>query len=739
LVLRGHKVILKGKETNGHRPTLWAQYKGQASNWTGLVVDATEAVELQGLRVVADINENAPKMAGVLLRGARTYEVHDCEFVQGNWLPSSGLSSVSVTTSGALMPPQVSFQQCAFFGAPRLDRSTLGGTNLVQLFDAAQGGQDAVAIRGAAVVQVKNCAFGPHRSLFRFETADKRSTLEFRHCTALAADEWAAVHLDERAGCHVEAYSCFFGRVGPPPQRGMLGERKLASLIRQVDPLEGKADYKGQQNCLQNLDAIRVSAKDDGTTPWPDALRVQPEPKGTEDRVLPSEALPWKEKEPLTLLEQGLEAAVLLAAFHLDATAPELRCGPKHEQMVGVQATPWGSLYGSLPTLNTSRSTTQVRKDKVVDPTKETGGGIYRTLSAAVEDAQAGDVIVIRHNGRLMVSSTQLIKSGLTLTIKADAGYRPVLILDESVRDRDASLFRVHDGQLVLEGLEFQVRPHPDGFDSQSAATLLGDGTIQFKNCTVTLESSQRTALAVVTLADLKEAMPPVGGHDATGPRLVFDTCLVRGNGDLVWGRSSRPFGLEVRDSLAALTGSLLNIENTREDAALALPGQRVAVSLNRLTTFLGGHLVRLRSSDLRGLVPVTVDRATACLFVAAEGKALVRLEGLRTTDDRVKDKLLWKGEQNHYSSNFMNMVDQLAHDSEMPLEVMSQSKWKALIEGDSKFVPVKFVGPLWPAVTAATMTRDSFRVESGPQNAGANLDQLPSPPDESGERKEPR
>jgi hypothetical protein len=76
-------------------------------------------------------------------------------------------------------------------------------------------------------------------------------------------------------------------------------------------------------------------------------------------------------------------------------------------------------------------------------------------------------------------------------------------------------------------------------------------------------------------------------------------------------------------------------------------------------------------------------------------------------------------------------MLDQQTSALEMPLEMVSQAKWKDFAtESDSKFVPMKFFGPLWPTLPAAEMVRENFRIDYGPQNAGANLDQLPVPQD---------
>jgi hypothetical protein len=740
VVLRGKKVVVQGKGKDGRRPTLWTQYRG-GRTWAGLVLDA-ESVELRGLRVVADVNENAPRMAGVLLRGGREYVVLDCEFLQGNWLPSSGLSSVAVA-AGAAGPPRVTFRRCAFLGAPGLQRAgPLGAPALAQLVNVGEGGQDAVTVGGGAAVTADSCAFGPHTTLFRFERGGKGAgSLKLRHCTALAGDEWAAVHLEETAACETEADSCLFARVVPVPDPGMMmAPRRVASLIRQVGPSMEAPAYRGDRNRYLGLDAVRWRAGDDVAALAPDTFAAQLKAQeGSDERVLPSVSWPFKENDPLGLLERQLEPKDFLAAFRLAEKSPDLRPAGQPEQIVGLMDSPWGRLYDSLPRLDAGIAAGVARKEKVVDPKRETGNGSYRSLAAALLDVKSDDVIAIRHTGELPVSPIELAKSGLKVTIKADAGHRPILTIDGEARNRDPALFRVHDGQLTFEGLEFRLQPRADGFDSQSVVTLFEDGVVHFNRCAVTLSGrGGTTPLAVVTLAELGVAPPLPAPREGAGPKVGFEGCFVRGDGDLVWARASRPFELRAEGTLAALTGSLLNVEQTREDAPAAAAGQRVPVTLHRVTAYLGAHLIRLRCADLKALVPVAVDQAKACLFVSAEGKSLVHFDGPKATDDKVRDKLVWRGEQNQYSNYFNYMLDQQPRGEEMPrMDPVTPNKWKEYTRGggggddESKFVRVTFAGPLWPDspnVAPAAVTRDRFRVEGGSLEAGAAVEQLPSP-----------
>src|SRR5207248_11610208 len=73
--------------------------------------------------------------------------------------------------------------------------------------------------------------------------------------------------------------------------------------------------------------------------------------------------------------------------------------------------------------------------EKVVDP--EDDGktpGVFRTLAAAVAEANDGDIILIKHNGFLPIRPVNL-KVAQELTIRPDEGFRPVLTLDKKTLD----------------------------------------------------------------------------------------------------------------------------------------------------------------------------------------------------------------------------------------------------------------------------------------------------------------
>src|SRR5262249_17999403 len=149
------------------------------------------------------------------------------------------------------------------------------------------------------------------------------------------------------------------------------------------------------------------------------------------------------------------------------------------------------------------------------------------------------------------------------LTLRPFPGSHPVLTFGETT-DADAVLFQVQDGRLRLVDLEFLLRPQAR-FDVQALVALAGDGRCAFKNCVITLDrGGQTTALAVATVPEVGKVMKvemPTARPAEQGPQLSLENCFVRGDGDLVWGRTSRPFELAATGTLAALTDSFLKLE----------------------------------------------------------------------------------------------------------------------------------------------------------------------------------
>src|SRR5262249_35812294 len=146
--------------------------------------------------------------------------------------------------------------------------------------------------------------------------------------------------------------------------------------------------------------------------------------------------------------------------------------------------------------------------------------------------------IQLRFNGLREMTPVVLDKR-IKLAMRPAPGYHPVVAVEKS-RDLHSFLLRVLDGDVTCEDLEFRVQPVEANPKSLSLviAELIGDGRCAFKHCTVTLDPAGKgvaVALAAVSDPEALQMMrtdPPAPLAAAKGPRLVFENCLVRGDGD---------------------------------------------------------------------------------------------------------------------------------------------------------------------------------------------------------------
>ena len=193
--------------------------------------------------------------------------------------------------------------------------------------------------------------------------------------------------------------------------------------------------------------------------------------------------------------------------------------------------------------LSAPRSSTRV-------PRESTPSGIFLSLAHAILDAKPGDTILIQKTGPLEIEPLRLERPDLRLTIRAFPRYRPVLTLAPAA-EPDAALFRLLDGELRLEGLEFALRPGRSEYHSQAVAAIAGSGSCIFHDCVATLEEIEGVTLACVFVPEAN------GGRqiNRSVPRYRFENCFIRGKGDVLAARGGRRFELDLDGTLAALDG----------------------------------------------------------------------------------------------------------------------------------------------------------------------------------------
>jgi hypothetical protein len=696
------RVIVRPKY-HEQRPTIKLSHRSPASQpltpWAALTVSGEE-VTIEGVRFVINAAGGNYKMVGLRLVGGGRYHVKDCEFVQvmPSFDPVERLASVRAEGGGGRA--SLSLEECCFLGYMGVEEVSRPGMDqpaALQPWRVERGGQDAVVRHGAVRLEAVNCAFGPHAAAFRFEgapTVPEERVADIRHCSVLAGSESAAFDFAERASADLRVEACLFSR--PPEAGGGMGNDSRAVLLRQTAPPGNPPmTYSGKDNRYHNLDGAWLTADGPPAIEWSEFSRKLQDASGNDVRALFLADNPWDAAQPLKELERPPPARPG-QAFRPNGGSLDLRVPAPggRETVAGVERLAQDDFTANLESPSPQKPSLLGQRERLVDPTAEDDPAhrIYVRLEDAVHDAASGDVIRIRHRERLSVGPLRTSKRTTELTIRSEPGFRPELVPTDP--GGAPALFDCGDGWLHLEDLDFRLQP---GEDSRPLAlvSLTGKGQCTLKGCVVTLDPGGSGApLSVATI-------PESAGDMEARPHLAFDGCFLRGEGDAVRDRSGRSFDLQARKTLAVLTGSFLSVDTT---ADASTGGQSVRATLEKVTTYLTDHLVRLQAGrEQRAPVPVKCE-AKACLFVAAQGRSLVHLDGPETSEDRLRERLVWTGDGNAYGNLRDRMFDQgvPGNEMEMPGPIVGAERWKSLFkeEGNAIFLPnVRFAAA--PAVEA--------------------------------------
>jgi serine/threonine protein kinase len=716
LVLANPIVTIRSANAQTH-PTIRYDYPARTSQalQAPLTIESKNCT-VEGIRFVLDQTGASVPMTALLFRGVGQSKVtvNRCTFIQANLSGNEQkrMASVFIESSG---PSSLILNECCFLGFASLGAESNGdGPSKMVFSGAASGGQDAITRRGPANIEATNCLFGPHAALFRLEGAapDNDGHVLLNHCSVLAANQSAVYDLKEGADAHIEANYSLFSHPGDPGMAGM-AEGKGAVLLRRASS-EGRVTYTGYENRYHQLDSYLVVA--DASPETVQRLLDQIK-KGDTFRELDSS--PWKNPQPLKQLDQ----LAIETAFRVNPLAPELRLpsdGANKHLLVGVERALAFSYRENLPPLKDDPSATVAPRELIVEvrSNSDSVNRLYPTLGHAIPDVQPGDVILLRLNGEVKLDPRVLSGAKLAdLTIRADKNYHPILTLSETGEDSTTALFDVCNGKLRLEGLEIRLRPGSDDFDAQAVVSFLADGECTLKDCLITLDrAGRKTALAVALLTEKRMK------KSAQGPHLRLENCFVRGQGDLIFSQSGLPAEVMVKNSLVALTGSLLNVE---ADKDIPAPTSLLVVRLKKVTTYLSGNLIRMRAvKDLKSLAKIQCEPED-CLFVPAGDRALVHLEGPESEEPRLKDKLSWESSGKNAYGSFSTLFERQAIGVMMKMPLPSNLEaWKNDVshEMDSEYKVKLLRSPAADLAAFPSFLPSEFRTGESLKEYGADL-----------------
>ncbi len=592
-------------------------------------------VRLNGIRFEVVANEADAGQVGIEFINVEQLDVEQCAFVptsrKGKF--DEGPAALAIQQLATKEnTPEARFDRCWF--AP--------GYTGIKLF-SGEAGQS---------LRATECAFGPMRSAVEVQAAASANEnrrvadLHFESCSVLMAGG-SVVEIGHNVPCRVTAGWCLFSNPESPDP-----ESPNCYLVRQIGTLASETQWEGAKSSdasgvemPNGYDKVLAYANGKSTFSYEDCKRLQIPIEDAHARQLSKH--PWAEERPIKRLSDYPRQ--VKQALALDLKQEILRLAPdKNRNLLGTKHLPGARLYDLFPLESPAPEIRVAANIKIWQPELSTdvtaAPNVYRSLVKAIDDLKKGDVLLIRHDGPLEISPVEFRKGDTDITIRPDEDCQPVLIAKAPTLKKDAALFKLYGGQLVLENLQFRLKADR----APAIVSLPGGGQCTIKGCIATLEEGDE--LAVVALADPRGEMMMGGGAPEKWPtpRISFENTFVRGSGRLLSVLASRPFELKMKGCLVVLDGSLAVVEPSNAEH---IENLQCEITLDRVTTFLTKSLLSERGIEKRseskalGLTPVQIQ-ATRSLFVpASEQATLINFERLDSIE-QAESMLQWKNAQ---------------------------------------------------------------------------------------------
>jgi sugar lactone lactonase YvrE len=271
----------------------------------------------------------------------------------------------------------------------------------------------------------------------------------------------------------------------------------------------------------------------------------------------------------------------------------------------------------------------------------------FATLAEAAGAAGPGDTIEIRGDGPFL--TPPLFLKGVPLTIRAGAGFRPVIRLNAEGVQANVSLVRTN-APLALEGLELQrtgQAPWRSPSPIPYPVITVEQSPLYVANCRfVTKETGMALAMHRSALCQLRNCEFISTGRDFAavnwgfpeGGRLVMENCVTLGGGFglgvVFTAPPARGASARLRQNTLAAGWSVL----VQLDVPVAVPGPNASPEETSLTLTAEGNVFDADSAVV-ALVQTGVSLQRSKALSPAEAEAL--LPGLLT----------WRGQRNMYPS----------------------------------------------------------------------------------------
>jgi serine/threonine protein kinase len=586
------------------------------------VSDAT-MVNFKDLSVelVAPSAEMVPS-AGIRMQNVDRIEIERCSFTLKQPLPKRGVLPMVIwleNREGQM--PNLNLQ--ASYVGP--------GVGLVQESEAIQ-------------VTATDCAFGPSPAIFQLGGTRKATPVpamvRLEHCSFLM-EEGAVVELRDRFPAQLSVGHCLFsapdldpgGAASEPPV--VIRQRGMRAMETRYEAIRGEGrEFATKPNAYH-----QVLPYGDRMNYTFEACQMAKLP--IEDRGARFPVQPWQSDHPIDQLRSGLETP--REAFMPSLSRASLRTRASDPKpLIGTNSFLTQRLYPLPLPKPEEESAVAKTPTRIWDPNLNATGAkatnVYRTLPEALVSLQPGETLLVRFNGIKEVDPIFLSKLDTQLVIKADTGFNPVLTLAQTT---ETVLFQLKGGKLLVDGLQFRLSPRT----ARALVAMPKSGECQFQNCVITLEDSD-SPLSVVTILDpIGEMMPSMTpAVSVTPPKVGFSNCFIRGSGRVVHVRGSRPFEIDLKNSLVAIDSSFVELEPSQAGSA-----GLAQLRLQSSTFYQSGALLRmlsLVSNTPRPAVnqlPISIQSSN-CVFAppAAGNQPLIQFDRLEN-EGQVSELFAWE------------------------------------------------------------------------------------------------
>lgn len=381
---------------------------------------------------------------------------------------------------------------------------------------------------------------------------------------------------------------------------------------------------------------------------------------------------PWVESRPWQRYQESRKLTALALKSDYAHIGPETLLG----QTVRNSAV---ATRDQTETVNKTGSRTLVVDGRGEEP------GTFTTINSALGSVtdEEETTILVQLQGMVSVKPTEVGNS--RIIIRAAEGYRPELTLHRDTvagPDGEAHLFRIHDGELTLDNVRLRLEGLRDPAKALTLMVVTGAGKCRLKDAVVTLKGNSEFTASVCMVGDPTGMMSPSNKPVKMGvARIECIDSIIRGNGQILFVQTSRPFSAQMQQSGVALDGVLFTIDGNRSD--MTMPGETAQLQLDRCTCYSTRGILQLRASTNMPQLLALRCQPTQTILAVSEGQPMVRVD-VQQSDSELKRKLIWQGKRNCYGGTGTYLSFQQLDQNAMATQY-DASLWSELWGGDDE------------------------------------------------------